>query len=242
MSGSVGEAANLGNLAAVHWHSGRLDEAQACYERSLDISRQIGYHHGISAALTGLGVIYRRKGEYAKALAYHEEALQRDRQAGNRQGEVADLGNLGNVYQSAGQIEKASEHLSQALDRAGALGLPLAKMRTLFARGLTREKARCFEAAVDDYRAAVAVVEEMRGRLIEEPQRIDFLADRLAPYRRLTLLLSHHLARPAQALEYVERARSRTFLDLLERAGLHASPEAGTGEPLRFQELIGLLD
>ena len=61
------------------------------------------------------------------------------------------------------------------------LKLPPARMRTLFARGFTWEKAGHFEAAEGDYRAAGAVVEGIRGRLMEEPQRIDFLADWLAP-------------------------------------------------------------
>jgi tetratricopeptide (TPR) repeat protein len=167
--------------------------------------------------------------------------LQRDRQAGSRELEITDLANLGNVHQLAGRLEKALEYLSQALDLAETLDLPLAKVHTLFARGLAWERGGHFEAAEYDYRAAVVVVEEIRGRLMEEFQRIDFLADRLAPYRRLVLLLSHHLARPGQALDYVERARSRTFLDLLEPSNLQVSPLAGAGEPLSFQELIRLL-
>jgi hypothetical protein len=60
-------------------------------------------------------------------------------------------------------------------------------------------------------------------------------------YALLIAILHDYLKRDSEALEYVERSRSRAFLDVLEAKGL-TLPEGGEGEPLRFQELVNLLD
>lgn len=55
----------------------------------------------------------------------------------------------------------------------------------------------------------------MRGGLLEEEYRISFLrGGKASLYRRMVELLSHHLMRVREALEYVERSRSRGLVEL----------------------------
>jgi tetratricopeptide (TPR) repeat protein len=230
----------LANLGAIYWHSDRIDGALIVSERALAISRQIGFRSGESGSLTTLGVIYRRKGDYLKALELFREALDLDNRSGDQQAQVADLANLGNVHQSAGDLEKAMEYLAQSLQLAERLNLPLAKIRTLFTRGLIQEKARRWESAEQDYRADIKLIEQVRVGLVQELHRIDFLADRLAPYRRIVLLLSRTVHRSGDALHFVERAKSRAFLDSLI-ARLGDKNMVQQEEPLDFQCIRALV-
>lgn len=80
--------------------------------------------------------------------------------------------------------------------------------------GRAYEQLGALDKAVEHYREAIAIIERQRATIGVESQRISFLADRQAPYKRIVPLLIR-LGRAADALEYVERARSRALVDLL---------------------------
>lgn len=67
--------------------------------------------------------------------------------------------------------------------------------------------------ALAEYERAVRELERLRGRLMVE-FRADFLEDKQVVYEDMVLLCLD-AARPLQALEYAERAKSRALLDLL---------------------------
>ncbi len=96
--------------------------------------------------------------------------------------------------------------------------------------------------AVVDLKEAVTIIESVRRRLFQDTERLSFFGEGKGHiYARLIIMLHKELQQDADALNYVERSRSRAFLDVLEAKGL-ILPEGGEGEPLCFQELVGLLD
>jgi hypothetical protein len=89
--------------------------------------------------------------------------------------------------------------------------------------------------AYEDYRLAVQQIESVRSRLTLQLYRLGYLSEeRLVDYERLISLLASHegLYRPAEALEYAERARARTFLDLLVQTRLESRWREGIGEAI----------
>lgn len=91
--------------------------------------------------------------------------------------------------------------------------------------GRAYEQLGALDKAVEHYREAIALIEQQRATIAAESQRISFLADRQAPYKQIVPLLLR-LGRAADALEYVERARSRALVDLLGSGQLVlATPE-----------------
>ena len=71
-------------------------------------------------------------------------------------------------------------------------------------------------AAGADLKLAVEGIESVRGRLNLDEEKLTFFGeDKGALYVHLVKLLHAELKRAAEALEYVERARSRLFLDQL---------------------------
>ncbi|MBK6407882.1 MAG: tetratricopeptide repeat protein [Holophagales bacterium] len=72
---------SLNNLGLIVKRRGHLDEAEACYRESLEITRAADGEDSLEIPVTlmNLGGIYRDKGEFAKAEPLLEDALARDR-------------------------------------------------------------------------------------------------------------------------------------------------------------------
>jgi len=87
--------------------------------------------------------------------------------------------------------------------------------------------------AITQLRAALDVIERQRATIDTEASRIGFVGDKQAVYAALVATLVR-LGRPAEALDIVERARSRALVDLL--AGKTFAPRRGN--PARVRDLL----
>ncbi|HSL29477.1 MAG TPA: CHAT domain-containing tetratricopeptide repeat protein [Anaerolineales bacterium] len=92
------------------------------------------------------------------------------------------------------------------------------------------------------FEAAVFSIEEMRAPLPAEEFRIAFLADKLVPYTELVrlCLADGRASRVADALAYVERARSRALVDIMRGTLSVLSPPADEFESHLVQQLKDL--
>ena len=68
--------------------------------------------------------------------------------------------------------------------------------------------------AVDLYKQAVAVVDRMRAAIKVEEFQNGFLTDKQDVYKELVLVLLK-LGKVEESFNYAERAKSRSFIDLL---------------------------
>lgn len=79
--------------------------------------------------------------------------------------------------------------------------------------------------AIEQYKAAIEIIEKQRATIGGEEKRIQFLKDKEGVYKRLIPLLIEE-GDPNGAFEYMERARSRAFVDMLATG----RPKFGTQE------------
>jgi len=84
----------------------------------------------------------------------------------------------------------------------------------LFDRGRIAEKEGHLKGAIDFYRKAVDVVEQQRASINTEASKIGFVGDKQALYHNLIRALCQDNENE-KAFEYVERAKSRSLVDLL---------------------------
>lgn len=84
----------------------------------------------------------------------------------------------------------------------------------LFDRGRIAEADGDLQRALDLYLRVLAVIEEMRASVDTEASKIGFVADKQEPYGAALDLLVR-LGRADQAVEIMERAKSRALVDLL---------------------------
>jgi CHAT domain-containing protein len=123
--------------------------------------------------------------------------------------------------------------------------------------GLLSEALGDRAGAEVEFKRAIASIEEVRAPLPAEEFRTAFLANKLIPYSEMVrlCLMDGSPSRVAEALGYIERARSRALLDLLGgaislspaprdgfEAGLHARLEMLREELNWFYSQINLPD
>jgi len=90
------------SLGVVYLQLGRLSEAQAALEASIELSRQAGDRRLAANALDTLGELHMRQGDPAAALAWHDAAL-------------AELGPLVSGPGYEGLVAEIQRHRQEAL-------------------------------------------------------------------------------------------------------------------------------
>ncbi|HEY0386295.1 MAG TPA: tetratricopeptide repeat protein, partial [Pyrinomonadaceae bacterium] len=116
-----------------------------------------------------------------------------------------------------GHLREARALLEATLSDAEAQAQPQIVQRCLTSLGLLAARAGDPDAAEDYFRQAVELTEDLRAPLPAEEFRTAFFADKLAPYDELVrlCLADERKDRAAEALGFVERARSRALVDML---------------------------
>jgi len=104
------------------WIQGDRAAAQALYEESLALRRELGDKVGIASSLNNLGNVAHNRGDNAAARTLYEESLALSQELGHKQGIAISLNNLGNValnlgdYATARAFHKESLALCRELD------------------------------------------------------------------------------------------------------------------------------
>ena len=103
----------LGNLAFV---AGDLAQAQAHYEQSLALSRELNDQKGIAAISGNLGGIALEHQDYALATERYAESLALEEARDDRAGMAYSLNNLGVIANQQGEFARAVPLLNRALE------------------------------------------------------------------------------------------------------------------------------
>lgn len=190
--------------------------------------------------LAGLGQSYTMLEpvvHYSQALGFFEQAQARMKEAGNRQGQAGVVASIGELnYRSAitssprafqscdshwvcsqspkGNLSTALKKYNDALtlmhdvgDRAGEVGI-------LTNIGLVFDEQGKYREALQNYRKALDLMDELQASARIEEFRIDIAGQAAGLYTR-AILLEMFLGHPDQAFNLSERARARAFLDEL---------------------------
>jgi len=188
------------------------------YHAALDIARQVGDSHLESQALGSLGRAYEHQGLFQAALNEYRQTHDLQREIVDRQGEALTLHNMANSCAGLGQVEKALNCYNQALTIARDLANPDHVARIQAGRGHTYVRMGRYAEAREEYLRSIEYIEETRSGLLEEEHRLGYFGwDKMSVYSSLVLLLAERdrCRDPREALETVERSRSRAFLDQL---------------------------
>lgn len=131
-----------------------------------------------------------------------------------------------------GSRERARELLDKAIPEARSMGLaPLASEFLVSRAGLATTTAE----AIRDLRDAVEEIERVRASIAAERLRAAWLGSRTRAHERLALALLEEGSSGSldAAFETVERSKSRSLLDLVQRAADRCRPAAPADESER---------
>jgi CHAT domain-containing protein len=188
----------------------------------LRVIQRAGDRLGDADALNLSGSIAAAQGDSRKALGYHDDARSRYAAMGNRRGEATALHHAGVATLAAGSARDALLLLSRALEIRQQVGLRDAAAETLYRMAVAERRLGRFDRARSHLRGALAITEDVRGRVAGEYSRATYLASRRALYaEEIDLLMELHERHPsggyaAEAFLTAERERARSLLDTLQ--------------------------
>lgn len=159
--------------------------------------------------------------ELASKAAYrHGLAIAQSPEHGDAAVAMDTLLYLGFLEQTQGRWSAALAHYEEAATLAQRLRNQHMLSFIHYRRGDVFKRQGRPAAALAAYQQAIATIETLRGITEKEEIKIGLLGTTQQIYEALVLLCLE-LERPAEAFHYVERARSRAFLDLLA----HKAPD-----------------
>jgi tetratricopeptide (TPR) repeat protein len=125
------KSAIIHNLAIVLAKTGKIDQAIALFQQSLELKEKIGDVQGKAATLHCLAMIYANQGEIDQAIALYQQSLELQEKIGNVQGKAATLHQLAMIYANQGEINQASALFQQSLEITEKIGDVQGKAATL---------------------------------------------------------------------------------------------------------------
>lgn len=220
-----GEASCLYRLGLASEDLGELDQALAYLNDALEIYRASGDRRRQAIALTCLGRIYARRGEFDKSFDQFDRALPLSRATAYRYGEAFTLKHLGDARAACGAPSSALQDYVDALAGFQSIGHQVWRARTLVAMAETLDSAGRVAEAHETIDEALTVIEQLQTNVTSRELKAAYLASVRKGYElSIDLLMRMHNADPAKlldqaALHVSERARARSFLDLLKESG-----------------------
>lgn len=215
----------LNNLACLNLEWQTLDKALALLEEGLDVAREHDQQKAEALILSNIAMTYlqlasieedmeQAENYLESAQGFFEDALEKSRMFGNIKLEAMNIGNTGYLHQMKGEYQDATEAFSKAAVMFHNIGARADEARYLSA--LANHLNVCVndqERALQAGKEAIRLFEGIRGGLKKENHRISFAASVTDPYET-TIMCLMTLQRADEALEYMERAKSRALLEL----------------------------
>lgn len=229
------QAQCLLNQATGHIGLGQTDAALAALHEAGQLFAQESNLVGLHSSNLEQANVLCRTGHYEDALALAQAArdLFEQHQLRLKAG-LADL-RVAEAATGLGQHELAERHLAHALQIGQQQGAPALQFSAQAALGDDWLRRAAPAQALLAYEAAITLLERLRGSLMIE-HRAEFVADKERVYAS-AVQTSLQVKRIEHAFELVERAKSRSLLDLLAHR-VNLSVQARTQDDERLVEDI----
>ncbi len=207
-------ASSLNNLGLIYRQQGDHHTALETFTRAQKLDESLkslwglGYdHRNIGISLLALGKLDEAEAQFLKA-----EQISAD--IHNVTNWVKALLELGNVNHALKRPEQALEYYQRTFDLSKKHGIQEVEWRAAAGMGTILREKQHTTKSLSWLSKAVEVVEGMRASLKIDELRNSFQNNKLDLYRDIiTLLIS--MNRTDDAFNYLERSRSRSFIDLL---------------------------
>lgn len=230
----------LNNLGISYSNLGDLAKAEDFMRQALAVRREAKDERGEGFALNNLGEIFLKADDLPKATDFLRQALTLRRAIADKQGEAVTLRNLGRVARKTGDEQKAFEYFEQANRLAREIGDRRYEADTFYWLALIETNRGDFPKAIDNIEKGLAIIEQIRGELLNPQLRASYFSTVQQFYELYTELLvarsekSGNAMNVALALEMSERARTRSLVELLQeaRVNIRQGADAETLEKL----------
>ena len=207
-------ASSHNNLGLMLRDQGRVEASLEHFERAKDIDEKTNSRWGLGYDHRNIGISLMKLGRHADARSQFEAAERYSAAIKNVDNWVKALLELGNVSRETAGYETAIDYYQRTYDISKRHHMKEVLWRAAAGHGDVLRFLGRKEEAVNRYAEAVDIVESMRAALKVEEFRNSFQTKTQDLYRDIITILIE-LGRSKDAFNYLERSRSRSFIDLL---------------------------
>ena len=219
------------NLGTVYLHriegnkAENLEKAIAAYTEALEIYTRTAFPQDWAMTQNNLGIAYgdRIRGDKAenleKAIAACTEALEIYTRTAFPEDWARTQNNLGAAYRDrirgdkAQNLEKAIAVLSAGLQIFTRTAFPSSHAEILYSLGIVYQESNQFALAESSFASAIDTVEDLRDEIISGEESKRKQAEQWNKLFRLMVEIGLELGNITQAVEYVERSKTRNLVE-----------------------------
>lgn len=220
------ESSNL--TASIQYRSGDIEKAKDYF-----VSNNMIYGSGITNLR--LGKINENR-SVDSAIYYYSNAADFFEKLDYKENYYLAKVLLANQWTENNMATKALEVLNTIIKN---IELPVNKWQAHYIMGKAYENLESQDSAIVHYRKAVSIIEDFLGRINVEDYKSSFLENKIDVYDRLIQLLEQK-GKSEEAFYFSEKARARTFLDLIE--GKNISYISSGDSIFQYQEKLLIAD
>jgi len=181
--------------------------------------------------LNNLGSVHSDLENFQQALEYFQQGYEKAEKIDDLEAKGMILNNIGIVYFNQGNYEESTRYYQKAIDLAQELEGGQILWEAYLELGKAYVKQNKIFEALKNYKNSIRIIENIRSQIKLEELKASYLGTdkRIEAYQNLIhLLVSLHkesdgMGYDQQALDYLERAKARSFLDSLEVAQVDIS-------------------
>lgn len=215
---------------------GQLERAQALWSQARALFEQEENHVGAARVALLQAQLALSRNDADNAYAFSTSAEAPLAEYGARGAALQARWLRGEALRRRGEWQTARTVLTDTLHAAQAEHAPQVAQRCFTSLGLLARQNDLPVEAEANFRAAIALIENLRAPLPAEEFRAAFVADKLTPYAEMVELCLNDgtSERIAEALAFVERARSRALIEML---GSAFTPRLDADDPTQAEML-----
>jgi CHAT domain-containing protein/tetratricopeptide (TPR) repeat protein len=225
----------LEEIGRLHAQVGEHAQALECYRKSLALAEQTGVKVEIAMRLQSVGNGYRRLGDHSQAAEYYQRSLALAESIVVPYTAIVCRFMLAQLYLQQGRAAEALELAERAVDQARQIGAHKDYWQALLIAGSAARALKQPAVARQRFEEAISEIEIARAQLAAgEREQAAFFENRFDPYIQMVMLLVEQ-GRAAEAFSFVERAKARVLLDVLQsgKTGINKALSAAEQEQER---------
>ncbi|HKI09433.1 MAG TPA: CHAT domain-containing tetratricopeptide repeat protein [Nitrososphaeraceae archaeon] len=223
------------NLGLVNNHLENYDKALMYFEKAADMKKRLYDKRGEQVCYSGMGWAQYRKKDYDSGLNHYEHALDLAREIGDQLSQSDYYGSIGHIYTDKRDWDKALAYFEKAREYPEKLG-DLNRMLQSnygfarvynescnygFARGYNESKN--LELAKSYLSRAIDLYEFLGKRLSQNALQQQFFANDRSKMYTSMIYDCWNLQERSECFEYIERSKSKSFIDMLSSKDIHPS-------------------
>ncbi len=244
----TGEAGHLRKIGEVQFSLGENQIAFEYFQQALQIYRDIRNNRLQSIVLRSIGRIHATRGDYRAALKEFSKALSIHRAVKDRRGEAHTHNYIGELYEGMGRRKQAIRHYHLALPLCQEIDDQVWESKTRYNIARAERGRGNLQVALSSVEKALKIAEKLRIDVVNHNLRTSYFSSIHQYYELYTdLFMLLDKRNPSNgyavlALESSEKARARSFLELLAEGGANIHQNISSELLKREQELLQALN